>query len=158
MPFLTAFLDIKEQNTCFYGCLNLSLYIFIRKIISMAFRFLLLFHFTYNGVSLLSFWLSRYPCRQAFWNLLQVSFTCNFRSGRSRQHCMWLLSCEKMTISRSSPSQMLFKIGALKNFALFTWKHLCWSLSLIKLLDWRPATLLKEDSNTGVFLWIMQNF
>ena len=68
--FFTAFLEIKEQNTCFYGCLNLSLYVFIRKIISVAFRFLLLFHFTYNGVSLLSFWLSRYPCRWAFWNLL----------------------------------------------------------------------------------------
>ena len=53
--FFTAFLDIQEQNTCFYDCLNRSLYIFIRKMISMAFRFLLLFHFTYNGVSLLSF-------------------------------------------------------------------------------------------------------
>ena len=30
--------------------------------------------------------------------------------------------------SRSSRSQMLFKIGAPKNFANFTGKHLCWSL------------------------------
>ena len=37
------------------------------------------------------------------------------------------------TLCRSSRSQMFFKIGALKNFAIFTGKHLCWSLFLIKL-------------------------
>ena len=31
-------------------------------------------------------------------------------------------------ILRSSRSQMFFKIGALKNFAIFTGKHLCWVL------------------------------
>ena len=36
----------------------------------------------------------------------------------------------------------------LKNFAIFTGKHLCWSLFLMQLL----STLLKRDSNTGVFL------
>ena len=35
------------------------------------------------------------------------------------------------------------KKGALKNFANFTGKQLCWDLSLIKL---GPATLLKRDS------------
>ena len=40
----------------------------------------------------------------------------------------------------------------LKNFAIFTGKHLCWSLFLIKLKlqAFRPATLLKRDSNTDV--------
>ena len=33
--------------------------------------------------------------------------------------------------------QMLFKIGALKHFAIFTRKHLRWSLFLIKLQAWR---------------------
>ena len=32
----------------------------------------------------------------------------------------------------------------LKNFTIFTGKHLCWSLFLIKLQVWRPATLSKE--------------
>ena len=50
--------------------------------------------------------------------------------------------------------QMFFLIGALKNFAIFTGKHLCWSLFLIKL---RPAILLKRDFNTGVFRPILQN-
>ena len=46
---------------------------------------------------------------------------------------------------------MLFKIGALKNFANFTRKHLCWSLFLKKFQAFRPETLLKSDSNAGVF-------
>ena len=36
---------------------------------------------------------------------------------------------------------MFFKIGVLKNFAIFTGKSLCWSLFLIK--------LLKRNTNTG---------
>ena len=34
----------------------------------------------------------------------------------------------------------------------------CWSYFLIKLLASRSATVLKRDSNTGVFLWILQIF
>ena len=52
-------------------------------------------------------------------------------------------------------SQMFFKIGVLKNFTICTGKHLCWSLFLMKLQAWRPATLLKIDSNTGVYLWML---
>ena len=48
---------------------------------------------------------------------------------------------------RSSHSQVFYKIGALKNFEIFTGKHLCWSLILIKLQAIRP-----KDLNTGVFL------
>ena len=36
-----------------------------------------------------------------------------------------------------------------------TGKHLCWSYFLIKLQACRFAILLKRDSNTGVFLWIL---
>ena len=36
-------------------------------------------------------------------------------------------------------------------------KHLFWSLFVIKLLDWRPATLLKRGSSTGVLLSILWN-
>ena len=42
--------------------------------------------------------------------------------------------------------------GALKFFANFMGKHLCCSLSLIKLQVFRPATLLKANSNTAAFL------
>ena len=46
----------------------------------------------------------------------------------------------------SSRSQMFFKLGALKNFANLTRKHLWWNLFLIKL----EAALLKRDP-TQVF-------
>ena len=51
---------------------------------------------------------------------------------------------------RSSRSQIFFKIDVLKNLAIFTRKHLCWSLFLIKLLAWRSAFLLKKTP-TPVF-------
>ena len=41
---------------------------------------------------------------------------------------------------------------------IYTGKHLCWSLFSRKLHAWWHATLLKKDSNTGVFLWIWQKF
>ena len=52
--------------------------------------------------------------------------------------CKKLLFMKKGIISsitkcRSRHSQMFFKIGVLKNFAIFIGKHLCWSLFLIKL-------------------------
>ena len=49
-------------------------------------------------------------------------------------------------IIRSSRSQMFSKIDALKKFAIFTGKRMCLSLFLIKLLDFRSATLFKIDS------------
>ena len=42
--------------------------------------------------------------------------------------------------------QMFLKVDVLKKFAIFTRKRLCWSLFLVKLLDFRPATLFKRDS------------
>ena len=45
----------------------------------------------------------------------------------------------------------------LKFFANFTGKHLCWSLFFTKLQAFRPATLLKIDSYTSVFLWNLRN-
>ena len=41
--------------------------------------------------------------------------------------------------------------SALKNFASFTGKHMCWSLFLIKVQTWRHANLLKRNSNTPRF-------
>ena len=53
----------------------------------------------------------------------------------------------KGKIPRSSRSQMFFKIAVLKNFAVLSRKHLCWSLFLIKL----ACTFIKNDYNTVVF-------
>ena len=54
------------------------------------------------------------------------------------------------TAFRSSRLEVFCRKGVLRNFATFKGKHLCQSL--------RPATLLKRDSGTGVFLWILRNF
>ena len=40
---------------------------------------------------------------------------------------------------------------ALQNFAMFTGQYLCWSLFLMNNFK---ATLLKRDSNKGIFFWI----
>ena len=44
-------------------------------------------------------------------------------------------------------ADVLLKIDVLKNFALFTGKHLCWSLFLIHLQAFRPATFLERGSS-----------
>ena len=48
--------------------------------------------------------------------------------------------------------------GIFTNFAKFTRKHLCQSVFFNKVEGLRPATLLKRDSDTGVFLCISRNF
>ena len=40
----------------------------------------------------------------------------------------------------NSRSQMFFKIGVFMNFSIFTGKHLCWSLFLIKLQAFKKET------------------
>ena len=59
---------------------------------------------------------------------------------------------------RSSHWNSSVKKGVLKNFASFSGKQLCWSLFLKELQTFRPAALLKRDSNIDVFLWNLQNF
>ena len=48
-------------------------------------------------------------------------------------------------ISRKSvpifQKQVFFKVGVLKSYAIFTGKHLRWSLFLIKFQSFRPAAL-----------------
>ena len=55
------------------------------------------------------------------------------------------------TLLRSSHRKCSVKKGVFKNLRKFTGKHLCWSLFLIKLRVFRPATLLNSDSNTQIF-------
>ena len=55
-------------------------------------------------------------------------------------------------ISRSSHRRCSIKKAVLKNLAIFTGKHPCWNVFLIKLQNFRTATLLKGNSNAVVFL------
>ena len=54
--------------------------------------------------------------------------------------------------------QMFFKISVLKIFETFTRKHLRLESFKITLQPFRPKTLLKRNSNTGVFVWSFPNF
>ena len=71
--------------------------------------------------------------------------------------CSGLLWKHELNL-RSSHWSCSVKKFVLRNFANFTGKHLCWSLFLVKLQTFRPATLLKRDSKTDVFLWILGKF
>ena len=60
---------------------------------------------------------------------------------------------------QNSHRRCSIKKTVLKNFAIFTRKHLRWSLFSLKLQAFRPVTLLlKRDSNSVDFLWILRNF
>ena len=67
-------------------------------------------------------------------------------------------SCEdsglrvKVVKYRSSYPEVFCKKGVLGNFAKFTGKHLWQSLFFNEVAGLRPATLLKRDSGTGLFL------
>ena len=57
---------------------------------------------------------------------------------------------KKCLNSRSSHQSCSVEKAVLKNLAIFTGKHLCWSLL------WIDFGL--QDLQTGVFLWILRNF
>ena len=59
-------------------------------------------------------------------------------------------------MNQKQPPEASCKKAILKNFVIFTGKHLCWSLFLIKFQTFRPDS--KRDSNTGILLWILQKF
>ena len=67
--------------------------------------------------------------------------------------------CERLRSISSSRSQMFFKIShALKNFAIFTGKHLCWSIFLINLVSQESCNFIKERLQHRYFLWIYEIF
>ena len=62
------------------------------------------------------------------------------------------------TLNRSRHQRCSMKNSVLRNFTKFTGKHLCQILFFYRVAGLRPATLLKRDSGTSVFLWILWNF
>ena len=110
----------------------------LKMILSQLLRFLILFSRIWQLLSIFIdvLWIPVDGCIQ---RSCRISFTAYF-----------------LTV-RSICSKMFFNIGVLKNFAIFTGKHLCWRLFLIRLQAFSPVTFLKRDSYTDVFLWILQN-
>ena len=71
---------------------------------------------------------------------------CNFLSIICERLLFWinLGKWEKVeSIIRNSLSQMFFKICVLKIFPIFTAKHLCWRLFLIKLQAFQTYNFIK---------------
>ena len=95
----------------------------------------------------------RAPARKTT-EVLTVSLLNSFLSGPP--YTWWILTT--WNIVRSSHQRCFVRNGAIRNFAKFTGKHLCQSLFFNKVASLSPATLLKKDFGTGVFLWILQNF
>ena len=58
------------------------------------------------------------------------------------------------SLQKQSPV-LFYKKVVLKYFAIITENHLFWGLFL---QGFSPATLLKRNSNTAAFLWILRNF
>ena len=87
----------------------------------------------------------------SLWELevMTVCYACI--AEKSLNRLLWLLL-------KSSNQRWSVKKCALKNFAKFTGNHLCWSLFIIKLQAWGPATFFKRDSDTGVLRWNLQRF
>ena len=59
---------------------------------------------------------------------------------------------DKVKFTEAATGGVLYKTLFLKFFAIFTGKHLRWSLFVNTVAGPNPVTLLKRDSNTGVFL------
>ena len=59
---------------------------------------------------------------------------------------------------RNSHSQIFFKIGVLKNLAIFKGKHLCCSLFFKKVAGLTPAILLKNRLQHRCFLGNIEKF
>ena len=70
---------------------------------------------------------------------------------------------------RTSRLQLFFKIGVLKNFAIFTRKHLCWSLYLKKAFNFIKETptqvfscenckIFKNSFFIEYLRWLLQNY
>ena len=69
--------------------------------------------------------------------------------------CRKIKNNNKLTVwllAEAATGRVLLKKGVLLK------KHLCWILFFNKVADLKPAVLLKKDSCTGVFLWILRIF
>ena len=65
--------------------------------------------------------------------MVKARFSSVFATNFNHVFVSWEAQPSKRIKSRSSRLKMFFKIGVLKSFTIFTGKHLCWSLFLIKL-------------------------
>ena len=80
------------------------------------------------------FWLTKDP---------RINFSGNFSKFNNKNIRLMSL--------RSSDQRCSVKTAVLKIFAIFTGKHLCWSLFLIKLQEFRACSLIKKRLQNSWF-------
>ena len=68
------------------------------------------------------------------------------------------ISCIEEILFRGGHRRRSIKKAVFKNFAIFVGKQQYWSLYLMKLTPFRPASLLKRDFTIGVFQCILLIF
>ena len=90
---------------------------------------------------------------RSFNYIFQLNFWC-FKDSYLSEHLVFTPT--ETWYWQKKPTGMFCKKGVLKNFGKFTGKHLCQSLFYLSCTP-QPATILKTDSGTAVFLWIYWN-
>ena len=83
-----------------------------------------------------------YDCRIK----LRLHNSIRFTTGSDISHCYYENNTPARFRFKSSRSQMICKIGVLKNSTKLAGQKLCWSHFLIKLQALRSATLSKRNS------------
>ena len=122
---------LRNHTSAFWTRLRLVEFWIFSHLVVLLTRvewWLLLAMFLSSGWSdLLIYWTLHHPAGVIFWYI--GLFSELWQHGKCRNRC----------------TEMFRRNIVLKNFAKFWGKELCWGL------------LLKRDSGTGVFLWIVQN-
>ena len=68
-----------------------------------------------------------------------------------------ILSSHKIS-EKYNEQKVFHKKAALKNFAIFTGKHLCWNLFFNKNADLQACSFIKKRLQHRSFLQILRNF
>ena len=99
------------------------------------------------------------------WKRFSLVTTCNANDSWHIANKMKLANANKypfdwklLTKTWSSHQKCYIKKGVLRNFVIFTGKHLCQGLFFNKVVILGLQLCLQINSGTGAFLWISRNF
>ena len=92
--------------------------------------------------------------------ICQLPFATGRKMFKSIERQSLFISLYIYSSYRSSRPEVFCKKGVLKNFksSNIHWKHLCWTLFVIKLQRFSLQLYYKRDYLTEVFLWILLSF
>ena len=95
------------------------------------------------------------------WSIVLLRFClifCQFQLGVAFRSVAYTKKMCSYNQSLQAATMCYVRKAVLKNFAKFTGKHLCQSLFFNKVADGGLQLYEKGDSNTGVLVWILENF